>query len=328
MFDQIPSDKRDLARHALARMGVQVQALEPLSGGLSGSGVWRVWTGGQPLVLKIERPPDGLNDYGRQYACMAAAAGAGVCPRLLFADAETGVAVIEHIAAWPLPDRAVVLREAADLLRRLHAAPLFPPLIDFPDGVERLIERLRGLDLVDAGALAPVLALWAELRAACRWGEDGLVSSHNDPNPRNLIWDGGRLWLIDWEAAFRNDPFVDLAIVANYFGGAPGEDEALLQRYLGAPPGERQRAKLLLMRQVCRIYYGVILINSAAGWTPTPQMRRLQGQGQPEIGAAIAAGRVNLGDPAGRFAYGAATLRQALAEASSRVFQEAVSALA
>jgi len=319
MFDEIPSDKREIARRALAGLGAR--ALEPLAGGLSGSGVWRVRTSGEPLILKIERPPDGLNDYGRQYACMAAAAEAGVCPRLLFADAGTGVAVIQHIAARPWPDRAVMLREAADLLRRLHAAALFPPLIDFPDGVERLIERLRGMDLVEAEALAPVLDLWTELRAACRWGEDGLVSSHNDPNPRNLIWDGRRLWLIDWEAAFRNDPFVDLAIVANYFGGAPGEDAALLRRYLGADPGERQRAKLLLMRQVCRIYYGVILINSAAGWTPAPEMRRL------EIGA-VAEGGVNLGDPAGRFAYGAATLRQALAETGSRTFRLAVSALA
>jgi hypothetical protein len=39
------------------------------------------------------------------------------------------------------------------------------------------------------------------------------VSSHNDPVPANILFDGRRPWLIDWEWAYRNDPLVDVAIV-------------------------------------------------------------------------------------------------------------------
>ena len=37
------------------------------------------------------------------------------------------------------------------------------------------------------------------------------VSSHNDVLPRNVLFDGKRLWLIDWENGNRNEPLADLA---------------------------------------------------------------------------------------------------------------------
>ena len=43
-----------------------------------------------------------------------------------------------------------------------------------------------------------------------------MVSSHNDLfKPDNILFDGQRIWLVDWEAAFLNDPYADLAAVAN-----------------------------------------------------------------------------------------------------------------
>ena len=312
MFDHLTQTKRDAVRRALAAFGAAPE-IEPVSGGLSGSGVWRVRGWGRQAILKVERPPDGLNDPVRQYACMAIAADAGVCPRLLFADAQAGVALVEHVESRPRPDRSTMLREAGAMLRRLHAAPAFPPLVDFPDGLDQLIARLQALDLVDAAALAPLLNRWSELRAACRWGEDGLVASHNDPNPRNLIWDGRRLWLVDWEAAFLNDPMIDLAIIANYFAPGDADDAALLNVYLGSSPDRRRLQRLGLMRQVCRIYYGVMMINASAGWTPPPAARRLQAPPHDQVVADIAAGRITLAEPAERFAYGAAMLNLVVA---------------
>jgi hypothetical protein len=221
--------------------------------------------------------------------------------------------VVERIDAHPLPARRDLLDAAAALLQRLHAAPVFPPLIDFPDGVAQLIARLQGLDLVDPAALAPLLEIWPRLRADCRWGEDSLVASHNDPNPRNLIWHGQRLWLIDWEAAFQNDPLVDLAIVANYMAPGPGDDAALLEAYLGQPPTAARLGRLRSMRRLCRVYYGVILINTAMGWRPPAEARRLDVAPLHEISAEIAAGRVTLAAPHERFAYGAAMLNLVLA---------------
>jgi thiamine kinase-like enzyme len=34
---------------------------------------------------------------------------------------------------------------------------------------------------------------------------DDLVASHNDVKPENIVFDGDRVWLVDWEVAFLND---------------------------------------------------------------------------------------------------------------------------
>ena len=43
-----------------------------------------------------------------------------------------------------------------------------------------------------------------------------MVSSPNDLfKPDNILFDGQGVWLVDWEAAFLNDRYADLAVVAN-----------------------------------------------------------------------------------------------------------------
>ncbi len=238
-----------------------------------------------------------------------------MAPPVLFADPVSGVALIQDIPAQPMPARALVLRELSAVLKRLHATTLFAPLVDFPEGVDQLVGRLETLDLVAPAAMASFRARWSELRRSCRWGEDALVSCHNDLNPRNILWDGERLWLIDWEAAFRNDPYVDLAVAANFFAARPADHDSLIEGYFGAPADDDRRARLGLMQQVCLVYYGAVLMASAGGgWTPSPEARRMEGPSLAEIGQAIAQGRFDLADPTARFDYGVAMLRQMLVE--------------
>jgi aminoglycoside phosphotransferase (APT) family kinase protein len=62
------------------------------------------------------------------------------------------------------------------------------------------------------------------------------VSSHNDPNPRNLLFDGIRLWLVDWELASRNDHLFDLAIATTEIADTPDLETALLTAAFGRAP--------------------------------------------------------------------------------------------
>ncbi len=91
------------------------------------------------------------------------------------------------------------------------------------------------------------------------------VSSHNDPVPRNILFDGRRLWLIDWESAYRNDPLVDVAITLDNLAPSPALEAALLHAWLGRRPDEAMLARLALVRAFTRLYYaGVFLSASAA----------------------------------------------------------------
>ena len=54
--------------------------------------------------------------------------------------------------------------------------------------------------------------------------------------PDNMLFDGSRLWLVDWEAAFQNDRYADLAVAANMLVANETEERIYLQEYFGAPP--------------------------------------------------------------------------------------------
>ncbi|MEO5951835.1 MAG: phosphotransferase, partial [Chloroflexia bacterium] len=88
-----------------------------------------------------------------------------------------------------------------------------------------------------------------------------MVSCHNDLfKPDNILFDGDRLWLVDWEAAFLNDRYADLAVVANLLGLTADEELPFLERYLGAPAHVDQVAKLFLMRQLAHAFYAMAFL--------------------------------------------------------------------
>ena len=59
---------------------------------------------------------------------------------------------------------------------------------------------------------------------------------HNDMLAANVIDDGDRLWLLDWEYAGFNGPLFDLANLASNNDFGPATEESLLSEYFAAPP--------------------------------------------------------------------------------------------
>ena len=91
------------------------------------------------------------------------------------------------------------------------------------------------------------------------------MSAHNDINPRNVLFDGERLWLVDWELAFGNDPLADVANVANNFSEVPDVDSLVLEGWLGRSPDDDARHHLALMRDLHRLFYGCLLLSEFIG---------------------------------------------------------------
>ena len=165
-----------------------------------------------------------------QYKSLRIAAEAGIAPKLVYVDETRGIAVMDFIEAQPLRDYpggpGTLAAAVGLLLRRLQDAPLFPYFVDYPDIVTRLFEHVRRTGLFADGLLDPYAERLERIRES--WPRVTPVSSHNDPNPRNILYDGERLWLIDWESAYRNDPLVDVAIVLDNLAPSPELEDVLL----------------------------------------------------------------------------------------------------
>jgi len=326
----VPTTKHDAVVKALqSTFGTtNVEEIAPLTGGGSPAIVLRFVVNTLPYVLRIVQQINPLNDPVRQLACLNIASEAGISPRVHYADAGDAVAITDFIAPVPLREYpGPLLIGIVDAIKAIQSAPLFPPLAHSMDLVDRFIEQFRSLETLPERATREHFACYARIQEVYPRHDTDLVSSHNDLNPRNILFDGKRLWVVDWDTAFRNDRYADLASVANFFfRDEPDEEETLLRAYFGDTLDEYRRARFFLMRQVSHMAYAMLLLLSAtagqSAWDKgmeTPRMFEFRRRFVP--GASE-------GDPLasaeGRLLYGKVWLNEALHHMKTPRFEEAI----
>jgi thiamine kinase-like enzyme len=212
---------------------------EPLAGGITNLN-YTVTDAGRRYLVRIGGDiPEHMIDRRNERAAARAAHAAGLAPAVR--HAEDGALVIDFIDGRTLtPDdvRDPANRDRlAALVRRCHTeiprhfrgpAQMFWPFQVIRDYAHTLRDGRTPYDL------APLLAAAVTLERAA--GPVEIVFGHNDLLPANLIDDGTRLWLVDWEYAGFNSPLFDLGGLASNAGMTEGERTALLAAYYGRTP--------------------------------------------------------------------------------------------
>ena len=301
-----------------------------LTRGHTSSLVFRIVVRGSPFLLKIIMRTD---DPTRHFTCMKAAAEAGLAPHVWYTSIEDRIAITDFVEAAPFPVTDALVRIPA-ALRTLHALPPFPGvlnhlntscmfLINKGTAVDGFIQRFQAANILPEGESEELLARYAQLAAVYPRHDPDMVSSHNDLfKPDNILFDGHRVWLVDWEAAFLNDRYADLAVVANLVVTNDAEERVYLQEYFGQPPDQYQLARFFLMQQVAHIFYAMVfLLLGSSG-------RQLNlSENAPDFRdfhRRIWAGEVNLADNQMKTVYGWVHREQLLQNMRQARFYEAV----
>ncbi|MFO1048606.1 MAG: choline/ethanolamine kinase family protein [Geminicoccaceae bacterium] len=175
-----------------------------------------------------------------ELAASRAAHAAGISPAVL--HAEPGVLVLELVEGRTLGPADVrerrQLERIVPLLRRVHrelprhlrgptlAFWVFHVVRDYAAGLREAGHRL-------SGQLSGLLARAERLEAAV--GPIELVFGHNDLLAANLIDDGARLWLVDWDYGGWNSPLFDLGGLASNSELPDADRDWLLEAYYGRP---------------------------------------------------------------------------------------------
>ena len=204
---------------------------------LSSDLVLRIVIRGSPYLLRIMTRVDERNDPARVFACMKAAAEAGVAPRVLYSDEAEGIAIIDWIEPVPFPMAQALIYLPATL-RGLHLLPPFPKTFNYVTAHKFFIWRFRTASLLPEAEIDEVFSGYERICAVYPRLDADLVSCHMDLKPENILFDGRRVWLIDWMAAFLNDRYFDLAIAANFVVTNEGDERTYLTEYFGQPPDE------------------------------------------------------------------------------------------
>lgn len=332
LLNIIPENKIADVQHALsvAFSRADVDQIELLAGGLSSALVYKIAIDGQKYVLRIVMNVDDFNDPKRQYHCMELAATAKLAPRVYYADPDTAVAITGFIAAKPLidhyPNRSELLTLLVQNIKKIHSLPLFPKVIDFIDGVNIFIQLYQQLNVFPGELTADCFELYRQITAVYRCNDQDIVSSHNDLNPNNLLFDGRELWIIDWETAFQNDRYADLAIIAQFFAQDKKQEEVILKEYFGSALNDHHRARFYLMQQVCYMYYAMIMLRIASAQR-APGFKHDSDMEVPSLQAfrtAVANGEASMTSYEGQLMYGKVLLMTILRNLRSPAFSRAL----
>jgi aminoglycoside phosphotransferase (APT) family kinase protein len=296
-----------------------VHGVEPITQGLSGAQVWAVTAETGAYVLRLSGSRRTPSEREQELLVLQRAAAAGIAPRVVHIDEAHGAVLSVRVQGPPLPaalgnpaQRESVLASIADQLRALLAldsAGVAPS--DPHAAAHEAWQRARGRAGFPDWALElePIFAATGTALAR----DERRTLTHNDVNPGNLLWDGTRAWLVDWEVAGVTHPYFDLATLALFLRLEQDAALALVARHDGAPPDARSRATFHALRQLAALLSGSTIL----GLVPDLSVLGAPTLAEaPQLGAvfrALATGELELQSPAGQASLGLALLAQGVA---------------
>jgi thiamine kinase-like enzyme len=210
----------------------------PLSGGITNRN-YRVEDRGRSVVVRVG---EDILVHGivrtNELAASRAAHAAGLSPAVI--HSEPGILVLEFIEGKTFKPEDVRdprnLDHLVDLVRRCHRdVPKYlrgpAPIFWVFHVVRDYAHTLREGNSRHCHLLTSLLDRAERLESAV--GPVDIVFGHNDLLAANILDDGRRLWLLDWDYAGFNSPLFDLGGLASNSEMPCDLSEALLASYFG-----------------------------------------------------------------------------------------------
>lgn len=204
-----------------------LELVEPLTGGVRNP-VWRARRGAEQLVVRSSaRPVDSL-EWELDLLAHLDRHGIGVPCTVAAADGRRHVdgVMVQQFAAGRPPATAAEWRQVVAVVTSVHELTTgWPQRPGFASATE-LQTRDRGgdvrLDLMPADAVAAVRAAWRPVLT----GDECAI--HADVGGGNVLIDGDRVTLLDWDEARVDVPWFDLAHLPDDVDFRPPVDRSSL----------------------------------------------------------------------------------------------------
>jgi aminoglycoside phosphotransferase (APT) family kinase protein len=209
--------------------------------------------------------------------------------------------------------RVSIVQQIGRTLRRVHDLPV-PAALPRLEPLQILAQfandvRTAALPAFVRDAVAQLLA---ETPPA---SERALTVSHNDLNPSNVIYDGTRLLLLDWDAAAVNEPLYDLATMSVFLRFDDVTCAALIAAHDDADAiADELPARFRYDRRLVAVTCGVGMLGLATrqGHAGDARSKVEDTASLVDVYQRMRAGALNVASPAGQWVLGLALVKASL----------------
>jgi len=234
--------------------------ITPIAAGLTNKN-YRVDVGDRTYFLRMPGASTELLaiDRANELENTQAAAEAGVGPKVVHHDPNTGALLLEWIDGRTMSNDAFqaagMPARIAESLRKLHTGPRFRDDFDMFRLTEYYLSVVDGRAIRSPNGYRDELPKVKLIEAALTARPLPTVPCHNDLLAENYLDDGRKLWIVDYEYSGNNDPTFELGNTAQELGFDAARQEELCAAYFGeATPALVARMRLQM-------------IMSDVGWT-------------------------------------------------------------
>lgn len=227
------------------------RTVEDLPGGLTNRNL-KVTTPAGRVVVRLSANATSLLaiDRDNEHANTVAAATADVGPPVVDYLPGEGVLVVDYLDGRTLRDADLAdarnLTRVADACRTLHGGPRFRDDFDMFSTQRRYLGIVRGHGFRLPPRYEEFAPAVERIRDALAVRDDGTVPCNNDLLAENLIDDGNRIWIIDYEYSGNNDACFELGNIWSEASLPPESlDELVTAYYARTLRNKIARARLL-----------------------------------------------------------------------------------
>ncbi|MEP6778731.1 MAG: phosphotransferase [Gemmatimonadaceae bacterium] len=289
---------------------------KPFRMGMSGASVYDVTTERGSYVLRVASPH--TQNWERQMAVLRLVSDNAIAPRILFMDSAARATISDKIPGTGLigamgdPNtRGPAIMSLVDTLAKMHTIPASDIVATDPMSVVGELWRAQSVRAGFpewAGKIGKTFGAIEAILAT----DERRVLSHNDLNPGNVLWDGNRAWLIDFEASARIHPYYDLAGFTLFLSLPLESALGLLAKQEAAAISQEQAVVFECLRRVAAALYGMIFLSLVPDLQAIPVTTLEETGTLNDCYALHSAGKVPLQSAAGQGGMAKAFLKLAM----------------